>query len=159
MRKKFSWKVVMTSVETPHIAGAQPDFPTAKNMGERLWGEETLLCHVQQKFIMKKLFVKKGCKGGLQYHRFKDEAGFLLSGRMIIRYDNGKGGLCEKIVIPGDVFHFSPGVVHQEEALEDCVIIEASTPIFNDRVRMEKDYELGEPHGMPTTAASEVEFG
>lgn len=145
--------------ETGHILGAQPDFPKPKDMGARPWGEETLLCHVKEKFIFKKLYLKKGCKGGLQYHRFKDEAGFLLSGKMIIRYDDGDGGLCEKIIKQGEVVHFRPGVVHQEEALEDCILIEASTPVFNDRVRMEKDYGCGEPEGMPTTATTEVEFG
>jgi quercetin dioxygenase-like cupin family protein len=109
--------------------------------------------------MMKRLFVKKGCKGGLQYHRFKDEAGILVSGKMLIRFDDGNGGIQEKIVDPGAVFHFPPGVAHQEEALEDCVIIEGSTPIFNDRVRMENEYGLGEPEGMPTTTTEEVEFG
>ena len=149
----------MDELETLHIPGAQPNFPKPKDLGDRPWGMETLLCHVQKKFIMKKLYVKKGCKGGLQYHRFKDEAGILLSGSMKIRYDDGNGGLIEKTVNPGDVFHFSAGVVHQEEALEDCVIIEASTPIFNDRVRMEREYGLGDPDGMPTTSIAEIEFG
>ena len=83
----------------------------------------------------------------------------MLSGSMIIRYDDGNGGLSEKTVNAGDVFHFCAGVVHQEEALEDCIIIEASTPVFNDRVRMEREYGLDDPGGMPTTSASEVEFG
>ena len=149
----------MRQLETKHIPGAQPDFPEPENMGERPWGEETLLCHVKEKFTVKQLYLKKGCKGGLQYHRFKDEVGFLLSGRMIIRYDDGNSGLCEKIATAGDVFHFPPGVVHQEEALEDCIVIETSTPVFNDRVRMENYYGYGEPDGMPTTTTSEVEFG
>ena len=54
--------------------------------------------------------------------------------------------------------HFPPGLVHQEEALEDCFIIEASTPHFNDRVRMEESYGLGLPSGLPTTEESQIEI-
>ena len=148
----------MRPEEIKHIQGAKPNFPKSKDMGSRPWGTETLLCHVKEKFIMKRLHLKKGCKGGLQYHRFKEEAGILISGKMIIRHDDGSGGLCERLITAGDIFHFRPGVVHQEEAIEDCIIIEASTPVFNDRVRMESNYGLGKPEGMPTTAASAVEF-
>ena len=149
----------MRPEETKHIPGAKPNFPKSKDMGSRPWGVETFLCQVEEKFIMKKLYLKECCKGGSQYHRFKEEAGFLISGKMIIRHDDGNGGLCEKLITAGDIFHFRPGVVHQEEALEDCIIIEASTPVFNDRVRMESNYGLGEPERMPTTTASAGEFG
>jgi quercetin dioxygenase-like cupin family protein len=109
--------------------------------------------------MMKKLFIKKGSKGGLQYHRFKDEAGILLSGKMIVRFEGDDKVLLEKVLGPGDVFHFPAGVVHQEEAIEDCLIIECGTPILNDRVRMENYFGLDDPIGMPTTTAEEVEFG
>jgi quercetin dioxygenase-like cupin family protein len=49
---------------------------------------------------------------------------------MIIRHDDGSGGLCERLITAGDIFHFRPGVVHQEKAIEDCFIIEASTPVL-----------------------------
>ena len=35
--------------------------------------------------------MKAGNKGGLQYHRLKDECGILLEGKMVIRFDNGNG--------------------------------------------------------------------
>ena len=92
--------------------------------------------------MLKRLFVKAGNKGGLQYHRLKNEGGYLVSGEMIIRYDDGEGGLTEKVIRAGDSFHFPPGVVHQEEAITDCVIIEGSTPHFNDRVRCEEVFGL-----------------
>ena len=47
--------------------------------------------------------------------------------------------------------------MHQEEALTDCIIIEASTPHFNDRVRSEKDYGLIDGRGLPTTLPDEIE--
>jgi hypothetical protein len=52
--------------------------------------------------------------------------------------------------------HFSPGLVHQTEAITDVVYIEASTPHFNDRVRVESDYGLQLEEGLPSTSLEEV---
>lgn len=139
------------------LKGAQPHFPTPESVGSRPWGTEELLVLVPGKYMLKKLTVKAGNKGGLQYHRLKDECGTLISGEMIIRFDDGQGGLTERVVKAGDSFHFPPGVVHQEEAITDCVIIEGSTPHFNDRVRAEEEFGLGAPEGMPTTTLDEIE--
>lgn len=134
----------------------QPEFPVAQDLGARDWGSEELLVHSEGKYIVKRLYVKAGYKGGLQFHRVKDEAGYLVSGQLILRFDDGCGGLEEKTVNPGDFFRFPPGVVHQEEAITDCLIIETSTPHFNDRVRVEGHYGLGEPVGLPTTSIEDV---
>ena len=139
------------------LKGAQPHFPTPESVGARPWGTEELLVLVPGKYMLKKLTVKAGNKGGLQYHRLKDECGTLISGEMVIRFDDGQGGLTERVVKAGDSFHFPPGVVHQEEAITDCVIIEGSTPHFNDRVRAEEEFGLGVPEGMPTTTLDEIE--
>ena len=63
-----------------------------------------------------------------QYHRIKNECGFINKGKLLIRYQNKSGKLIEKILNKGDVFHFPPGAIHQEQAITDCEIIEASTP-------------------------------
>ena len=115
-------------------------FPKIKNMGKRNWGKEDLLVLIPKKLTLKLLELKKGKKGGLQYHRKKNECGFVISGKLLVRYDSGNNKLKEKILKKGDVFHFPPGSVHQEEAITDCLIIEASTPYFNDRVRVEEKY-------------------
>ena len=123
---------------------------------KRNWGSEILLAVVPKKYSLKKLIMKAGTKGGLQYHHKKNECGYLLSGKLLIRYDNGKGKLVNKILKPGDCFHFPPGAVHQEEALETCRIIEASTPHFNDRVRVESYYKLVTEEGLPSTKMKDV---
>ena len=46
---------------------------------------------------------------------------------------------------------------YQEEALTDCEIIEASTPHFNDRVRVEEKYGIFDESGMPSTSLDEIE--
>ena len=131
-------------------------FPVPETVGARDWGEETLLATSSGNFTLKKLFIKAGAKGGLQYHRKKDECGYVISGRMIIRYDNGAGTLVEKEVGPGDTFLFPQHSVHQEEAVEDTVIIEASTPFLHDRVRVEEDYGQEISGGLPTTSEKDI---
>lgn len=132
-------------------------FPTGTSVGPRDWGEETLVSVVEGHFTFKKILLKKGKRGGLQYHHKKDESGFIVSGSMKIRYDLGDGHLQEKVVSEGDYFHFPTGLVHQEIALEDCVIIEVSTPYLNDRVRVEHLYgEDSVGYGLPTTLVSEI---
>ena len=133
-------------------------FPIAESVGNRPWGSEDLIALVSKKFSVKRLKIKAGNKGGLQFHRFKDEVAVMISGEMLIRYDLGDKVLKERIVRAGDVVHFPPGLVHQEEAITDCEIIEASTPHFNDRVRMEETYGKGLPNGLPTTQETEIEL-
>ena len=131
-------------------------FPTPQDLGERTWGIETLLALVPGKYSVKRLEVRAGEKGGLQYHHLKDEVGVIISGTMIVRTENGSGILEEKIVGPGDVLHFYPGLVHQTEAITDVVYIEASTPHFNDRVRVEDRFGMAMDPGLPSTSLNEV---
>jgi mannose-6-phosphate isomerase-like protein (cupin superfamily) len=137
----------------------QPKFPKATSVGERVWGREDLLVLASGKYTLKRIFVKAGFKGGLQFHRQKDECGIIISGKMIVRFDNGEGDLTEIIVADNDIFHFEPGVVHQTEAITDTIYIEASTPHFNDRVHVEESYGVEhEAGGLPTTNFNEIEI-
>ena len=131
-------------------------FFKSKKMGKRNWGEEILLNLIPKKLTLKILKMKKGKMGGLQYHRKKNECGYILSGTLLIKYDNGKGKLVEKICKKGDSFHFPPFAVHQEKALTNCTIIEASTPYFNDRVRVEERYGLKFSGGLKSTKLSDI---
>jgi mannose-6-phosphate isomerase len=133
-------------------------FPKKKFLGKRLWGKEIILSIIPKVLSLKLLVLKKNKKGGLQYHHKKNECGYVLSGKLLIRYDKGNGKLSKKILKTGDVFHFPPGAVHQEEAITECKIIEASTPHFNDRVRVEKFYKLSSEKGLPTTLRKNVIF-
>jgi mannose-6-phosphate isomerase-like protein (cupin superfamily) len=133
-------------------------FPKITNIGKRNWGKEDLLVLIPKKISLKLLEIKKGKKGGLQYHHKKEECGFIISGKLLVRYDNGKGKLLKKILKRGQSFHFPPGAVHQEEALTNVRIIEASTPYFNDRVRVEKKYNLQPEKGLPSTKKKDVIF-
>tara|TARA_Y100000996_G_scaffold403431_1_gene376382 strand:+ start:852 stop:1280 length:429 start_codon:yes stop_codon:yes gene_type:complete len=134
------------------------NFFKSKKIGKRDWGEEILVNWIPKKLTLKILKMKKGKMGGLQYHRKKNECGHILSGKLLIRYDDGKGKLIKKICKKGDNFHFPPYSVHQEVALTDCIIVEASTPYFNDRVRVEKKYNLPTRGGLKTTKIKQIKF-
>ena len=133
-------------------------FPKVKNIGKRDWGKEELLVLISKVLTLKRLLIKKGKKGGLQYHHKKNECGYLIKGKLIVRYDRGDGKLKKKILSAGSCFHFPAGSVHQEEAMTNCEIIEASTPHFNDRVRVEKFYNLPIVGGLPSSSKKQVKF-
>ena len=131
-------------------------FPEPNLVGPREWGEELLLVLSSGKFTMKRLSIREGSRGGLQYHRRKEEAGYVVSGKLMIRYEHEAGLLTDKLLSAGDWFHFPAGSIHQEIALTDVVIIEVSTPHFNDRVRAESLFGLEEASGLPSTNESDI---
>lgn len=131
-------------------------FPKKKDLGKRTWGKEILLHVVSKKFSLKLLKLKKGKAGGLQFHRKKNECGYILKGKLLIKFLNKSGKLTTKIINKGDVFHFPPKSIHQEKAITDCEIIEASTPYFNDRVRVEEFFNLKSLKGLKTTRVKDI---
>ena len=132
-------------------------FPQPRDLGPRTWGSETLIAFLPGHFTGKVIRMKKGQKGGLQYHRLKHEFGYLISGVLLVRYEQG-ALLVEHVMMAGDDVAIPPGAIHQEEALTDCVIIEVSTPHFNDRVRVEDKYGLSTEGGLPTTQLEEITY-
>tara|TARA_B100000029_G_C17530148_1_gene942989 strand:+ start:1103 stop:1534 length:432 start_codon:yes stop_codon:yes gene_type:complete len=123
---------------------------------KRQWGDEIILNVISKVLSLKILKIKKGKKGGLQYHRKKNECGILLKGRLLVTYSPNGKSLKTKILKKGDVFHFPPNSIHQEHALSNCEIIEASTPHFNDRVRVERLFNLAEEKGLKTTSLKDI---
>ena len=73
--------------------------------------------------MLKKLEIKAGSKGGLQYHRKRVEAGYIVSGKLKVKIGH-MGKIQEKFCFLVIIILM---VIHQE-ALEDTTIIECSTP-------------------------------
>jgi mannose-6-phosphate isomerase-like protein (cupin superfamily) len=140
-----------------HKAKSTASFPQPKDLGPRQWGFEELGLVAPGKFTAKKITMHQGAKGGLQYHHKKDEGGYVISGRAVVRYDPGDGSLTERIVGPDDWFCFPQGAVHQVEALEPFSYLEVSTPFLNDRVHVEHEYGIeSEAGGLPSTKLEDV---
>ena len=106
-------------------------------LGPKSWGSEVLFAHTET-YIGKILRMNKGSGGPLQYHRTKDETFCLLDGRARVTYHTADGATRRVTMYAGESYHVPPGAVHQVEALSDCIFIEASNPVFDDRVAVDE---------------------
>lgn len=128
-----------------------------KDMGDRTWGTELLVIDTPQ-YIGKLMSMRAGCAGGLQKHVEKDEASYLFSGEAWVYTDTGDGTLSRFKWLAGSAIHIPPGSVHKVEAITDCVVFEASTPHFNDRIRLEEQYGRTDTGGLPTTRTDGLRY-
>jgi mannose-6-phosphate isomerase len=110
---------------------------------EKPWGKEEVI-EINERYMMKKLTMRKGHRCSLQYHKQKRETIYVLSGKLRIYFGPNQESLDSKIFGAYESLTLSPGVVHRMEAEEDCVYLEASTPEMDDVVRLSDDYNRGE---------------
>ena len=108
------------------------------NRVEKPWGYE-LHWAKTDRYVGKVLHVMAGHALSLQYHNVKDETIFLYSGRMLFEIERD-GVLTRQEMRPGDTVHVVPKTVHRMTAIEDCDILEVSTPELDDVVRLEDRY-------------------
>lgn len=115
---------------------------------QKPWGHETIWA-ANELYVGKVLHIKAGHSLSVQYHNKKDETIHVLSGKMIYRIGTeDRGPKTEtsapqlKVVElnPGESFRNQPGLIHQMEAVTDCVLLEASTPHLDDVVRLTDRY-------------------
>ena len=127
------------SMDSPNIASLDHWAFDVRKV-EKPWGHE-LIWALTDDYCGKVLFVKAGHALSLQFHREKDEAWLVHSGRARLELgDAGDSVLTEEVVGPGAAFHYEPGTVHRVTALEDTTILEVSTPHLDDVVRLEDAY-------------------
>lgn len=103
------------------------------------WGEEWWLAHTDR-YAGKVLFVRKGHRFSLQYHKVKHETQFIWDGKVKMEIGPDPEHLETRILGPGAVTPIPPGTCHRIEALEDSHIFEVSTPELDDVVRLSDDY-------------------
>ena len=114
-------------------------FAHAVERVEKPWGYEIRFARTD-KYGAKVLVIRKGEQLSLQFHRQKDEVIYVHEGRIELEIGDPGGALDVEVVGTGKAFHLKPGVVHRWRALEDAVVLEASTPEFDDVVRLEDRY-------------------
>src|SRR5262245_15472120 len=106
---------------------------------EKPWGYELIWAHTDR-YVGKILHITRGHALSLQYHQKKDETIYLQSGRMAFEHwRDGEEPVVQELG-PGESFHITPGLRHRMTALEDCDVLEASTPELDDVVRLEDRY-------------------
>lgn len=105
---------------------------------DKPWGHELIWAHTER-YVGKVLHIKKGESLSYQYHVVKDETIRLLTGllEMDIETDSERGKLR---LMPGECLHITPGMKHRMIAVEDCDVLEVSTPELDDVVRLEDRY-------------------
>jgi len=94
---------------------------------------------VTEKYIGKILFIKKGHRLSLQYHKQKDETFYCLKGKASLMIKNGYMTNILPLV-PDCSYHVEPMIIHRAEAIEDTTLVEVSTPEKEDVVRVEDNY-------------------
>ena len=104
------------------------------------WGSEEVV-EINDKYMVKKLTMKSGHRCSLQYHDFKKETIYVLSGDLKISLGESKDTLKSKVYNSGDFITIKPGMVHRMEGVTDSVYLEASTPEMEDVVRLSDDYD------------------
>jgi mannose-6-phosphate isomerase len=106
---------------------------------EKPWGHEEIWAETER-YLGKILFIRSGHRLSLQHHEVKDETLRVLCGRMRLEIDDDAGVLGSRTMGPGEVVRIRPGRRHRMAALEDCEVLEVSTPEQDDVVRHEDDY-------------------
>lgn len=110
---------------------------------DKPWGYEIIWAHTER-YVGKILHISKGESLSYQYHRVKDETIRLLSG--VLEMDIEMNGKRDRLrLAPGECLHIVPGMKHRMIAVEDCDVLEVSTPELDDVVRLEDRYGRADP--------------
>jgi mannose-6-phosphate isomerase len=106
---------------------------------EKPWGYE-LLVALSPRYAGKIIFVKKGYRLSLQYHRQKDESTYVFQGSVLLEMEMPDGRMEPLPFKKGDCFLIPPMTKHRLKAIEDSTLFEVSTPELEDVVRLADDY-------------------
>lgn len=103
------------------------------------WGYEDLWA-ITPRYAGKVLHINRGYQLSLQYHERKEETILLYAGRLILLLEDDGGTLREHWVEAGEAYHIPVGRLHRMIAIEDCAVLEVSTPELDDVVRVDDAY-------------------
>ncbi len=113
---------------------------SAVNRVGKPWGHEEWFAIAPGLYCGKALYIKAGHSLSLQYHRVKEETVSVQSGRLRFEVGATDEELESFDLLPGESVHLRPGTRHRMTALEDTVVLEASTTQLDDVVRLEDRY-------------------
>lgn len=105
---------------------------------DKPWGYELIWARTD-KYVGKLLHIRRGESLSYQYHEVKDETIHLLRGKMELEIDAGAGRTVLSLG-PGGCFRITPRMKHRMKAVEECDVLEVSTPELDDVVRLEDRY-------------------
>jgi mannose-6-phosphate isomerase-like protein (cupin superfamily) len=97
-----------------------------------------------KRYVMKKLYIKKGTKTSFQYHKHKVETNFLIEGSVEAWFEDKKGHIDIKVLESGSIWTIPAGIKHRIVTLEDIILMESSSPEVDDVIRIEDDTLRGD---------------
>lgn len=106
---------------------------------EKPWGYEELL-ECNDKYVVKKLFMKKGHSCSIQYHELKTETIMVLSGKLNIYIGDTLENLKKQEYTFSESITIKPYTIHRMEAIEDSLYLETSTNELWDVIRLVDNY-------------------
>ena len=103
------------------------------------WGEERIFAETPR-YAGKLITIRRGQSLSYQYHNVKDETVHVLDGTLGMEYE--LDGIRSTVELrPGETFHIRPLTKHRMFAdVEDCLLVEVSSPELDDVVRLEDIY-------------------
>jgi mannose-6-phosphate isomerase len=107
---------------------------------DKPWGHEEWFALVDGRYCGKAIHVTAGHSLSLQYHQQKEETVAVQHGRLLFEVGPHESRMESFELLPGESVHLVPGVRHRMTAIEDTVILEASTTEITDVVRLEDRY-------------------
>jgi len=103
------------------------------------WGSEELLDY-NDKYVLKKIYMKKNECCSIQYHEIKRETIYVISGKIKLYIGKDIHNLSEIIMNIGDNITIEPYTIHRMEGIEDSFYLETSSNEITDVIRLEDKY-------------------
>lgn len=103
------------------------------------WGKEEWL-ELNDAYCYKRIYINAGYKTSYQYHNFKRETNFIISGEAEVWLENDEGVVEKKIMKAGEYFNVTPPKKHRVIALTDIILQEVSTPEVDDVIRIDDEF-------------------
>jgi choline kinase/mannose-6-phosphate isomerase-like protein (cupin superfamily)/thiamine kinase-like enzyme len=102
------------------------------------WGKEEWL-ELNDRYCYKRIYINAGYRTSYQYHNFKRETNYIISGEAEVWLENDEGVVEKKIMKAGEYFNVTPPKKHRVIALTDIILQEVSTPEVDDVIRIQDD--------------------
>jgi mannose-6-phosphate isomerase len=129
-----------TDADTATSAGARERWVRSVRIVPKPWGHELIFADVAGAFSGKELHVRAGQSLSMQYHEHKEEVIAVREGRVLLEIGPSLDKLDRVELATGDSVRISPGTIHRTNAIEDSVLLEASTYHPDDVVRLNDLY-------------------
>ena len=114
---------------------------------EKPWGYELHWVPESAPYMGKLLHINAGTRLSLQVHDQKQESWFLVSGHVVVEWEDSRGQMLTTTLEKGMGYSTQVGQKHRLKAITDSDVVEVSTPESGTTWRLEDDF--ARPHETP----------